>query len=50
MVVGFLHNDPSFPVILGAAFSSKNKPDIILTENAEKVISKSDLRLVPGRR
>lgn len=48
VVVGFLHNDPSFPVILGAVFSSKNKPDIIPTkENAEKgYISKSDLRLV----
>ena len=48
VVVGFLNDDPNFPIILGSLYSKKNapvfKPD---PKNPEKgIITKSDIRIV----
>ncbi len=48
VIVGFLNDDPNFPIILGSLYSKKNvpvfKPD---PKNPEKgIITKSDIRIV----
>lgn len=47
VIVGFIHNDPRFPVILGALYNSNNKPyQEIISENPKKaIVSKEKLML-----
>jgi Rhs element Vgr protein len=48
VIVGFLNDDPNFPIVLGSVYSKKNapafKPD---PKNPEKgIITKSDIRII----
>jgi phage protein D len=47
VIVGFLNDDPRFPIILGSLYSKNNKPkDSIEKENKTKsIVTKSGLRL-----
>ena len=47
VIVGFMHNDPRFPVILGGLYNSKNDPyQKIASENPKKaIVSKEKLML-----
>jgi len=47
VVLGYLNNDPSHPVILGSLYSSKRKPPYALTaENYTKaIVTKSELKV-----
>ncbi len=50
VVVGFLNDDPRFPIILGSLYSSKNKPFSELEPNEQNshkaIVSKQALRVV----
>lgn len=50
VVVGFLNQDPRFPMILGSLYSENRKPYSELTPNAENskkaIVTKSELRIV----
>lgn len=50
VIVGFLNNDPRYPVILGSVYSSKKKPFSEFNpdeKNSHKaIVTKSDLRIV----
>ena len=50
VVLGFLNQDPRFPVILGSMYSQKNKPYSDCTPNAKNsmkaIVSKSALRIM----
>ena len=50
VVVGFLNDDPRYPIILGSLYSSKNKPYSDLTPNEKNshkaIVTKSELRVV----
>jgi Rhs element Vgr protein len=50
VIVGFLNNDPRFPVILGGVYSGKRKPQSDLTpdeKNSKKaIVTKSNLQLL----
>jgi len=50
VIVGFLNQDPRYPVILGSVYSQKNKPYSELTPNAKNsmkaIVSKSELRIL----
>lgn len=50
VIVGFLNQDPRYPIILGSVYSQKNKPYQALTPNAKNsmkaIVSKSELRIL----
>lgn len=50
VIVGFLNDDPRYPVILGSLYSANRKPHSALTPNAQNshkaIVTKSELRLV----
>jgi len=50
VIVGFLNQDPRYPVILGSVYSAKNKPFSELSPNEKNshkaIVSKSQLRMV----
>lgn len=50
VILGFLNQDPRFPVILGSMYSQKNKPYSECTPNAKNsmkaIVSKSELRIM----
>lgn len=50
VVVGFLNDDPCYPVILGSLYSPKRKPYSLLTPDAENtrkaIVTKSEMRVV----
>ena len=50
VIVGFLNQDPRYPVILGSLYSQKNKPYSELTPNKKNnmkaIVSKSELRIL----
>ncbi|NQE46909.1 type IV secretion protein Rhs [Herbaspirillum rubrisubalbicans] len=50
VIVGFLNQDPRYPIILGSLYSQKNKPYQALTPNAKNsmkaIVSKSELRIL----
>ncbi|ATZ94348.1 type VI secretion system tip protein VgrG [Dickeya fangzhongdai] len=50
VIVGFLNQDPRFPIILGSVYSANRKPYSELTPNAENskkaIVTKSELRIV----
>ncbi len=50
VIVGFLNDDPRYPIILGSLYSANRKPYSTLTPNAQNshkaIVTKSDLRLV----
>ncbi|MDR3526843.1 MAG: type VI secretion system tip protein VgrG, partial [Rhizomicrobium sp.] len=50
VMVGFLNQDPRFPIILGSVYSEKNKPFSAFTPNAKNnlkgVVSKAGLRVL----
>jgi Rhs element Vgr protein len=47
VIVGFLNNDPSHPVILGSVYSSKNKPPYEFTaeNNIKAIVTRSKIRI-----
>ncbi|HEX4164613.1 MAG TPA: type VI secretion system tip protein VgrG [Bryobacteraceae bacterium] len=48
VVMGYLNNDPSYPVILGSLYSSKRKPpyDFTAENNTKAIVTRSKLRLI----
>jgi Rhs element Vgr protein len=50
VIVGFLNDDPRYPIILGSLYSANRKPYSLLTPNAQNthkaIITKSELRIV----
>ncbi len=50
VIVGFLNQDPRYPVILGSVYSAKHKPFSELSPNEKNshkaIVSKSELRMV----
>ncbi len=50
VIVGFLNQDPRYPVILGSVYSQKNKPYSALSPNQQNspkaIVSKSELRIL----
>ncbi|GAA5037948.1 type IV secretion protein Rhs [Marivirga lumbricoides] len=47
VVLGFLNNDPQFPIILGSVYSAKNKPNYTPTDKNEikSLLTKSKLEI-----
>ncbi len=48
VVLGFLNDDPAFPVVLGALYSSKHAPPYTFQDgnNTKAVVSRANLRLI----
>ncbi|MDD5754257.1 MAG: type VI secretion system tip protein VgrG [Methylococcales bacterium] len=50
VIVGFLNDDPRYPIILGSLYSANRKPYSLLTPNAQNshkaIVTKSELRIV----
>lgn len=50
VVLGFLNQDPRYPVILGSLYSQKNKPFSVFTPNEKNtmkgIVSKKELRIL----
>lgn len=48
VIIGFLNNDPRFPIILGSLYSKVNTPPFVPDEKNKfkAIVSKSDIRLV----
>lgn len=48
VIVGFLHDDPRFPIILGSLLSKKNQPEIkpIAANNEKGIFSKAQLKIL----
>lgn len=50
VILGFLNQDPRYPVILGSLYSQKNKPNAAFTPNATNnmkgIVTKSGLRIM----
>ncbi len=47
VILGYLNNDPSFPIILGSVYSSKRPPPSALTaeNNLKAIVTRSKLRI-----
>lgn len=47
VVLGYVNNDPGFPIVLGSLYSSKNKPAYELTEknNIKAIVTKEKLTI-----
>lgn len=50
VILGFLNQDPRYPVILGSLYSPKNRPDAAFTPNEKNsmkgIVTKSNLRIM----
>lgn len=48
VILGFLQNDPSFPIILGSVYSSSNPPPYTPDQqnSTKAIVTKNDLRLI----
>ncbi|MGV3590384.1 MAG: type VI secretion system tip protein VgrG [Gammaproteobacteria bacterium] len=48
VILGFINDDPSNPVILGSLYSSKNKPpyDLTSANNTKAVVTRSKMKLI----
>ena len=50
VIVGFLNEDPCYPVILGSLYSTNRKPYSLLDPNADNshkaIVTKSEMRMV----